>query len=95
MMGNYQNFLKNPEIILSFHLNNPITEIFIYFLGGLSLSLLNYFLSKNTEPKKIYIKPHELIGTLRRTLISGVLGAKLFYLFETEISWQNLVSFGD
>ena len=23
-----------------------------------------------------------------------MLGAKLFYLFETEISWQNLVSFG-
>lgn len=96
MMGNYQNFLKNPEIILSFHLNNPLSEIFIYFLGGLSLSLLNYFLSKkNTEPKKNYIKPHELIGTLLGvTLISGVLGAKLFYLFETEISWQNLVSFG-
>jgi len=94
--GNYQKFLENPEIILSLHLDKSIFEILVCFIGGVSFTLFNIFLNKrNTTIEKDFIEPQELIGSLLGiTLISGVLGAKIFYLFETEISWQNLTSFG-
>ncbi len=94
--GNYQLFLKDPQIILSFHLKDSISNIMLYIIGGFSFTLLNFYLNKkNKNIEKEFIKPPELIGTLLGvTLISGVIGAKIFYLFETEISWENLISFG-
>ena len=94
--GNYQKFLENPEIILSLHLDKSISEILFCFIGGVSFTLFSILLNKkNKTIEKDFIEPQELIGNLLGvTLISGVLGSKIFYLFETEISWENLISFG-
>lgn len=94
--GNYQLFLENPQIILSLHLESSISELILCIISGFSFAFLTFYLNnKEKVDDSEFIKPHELIGNLLGvTLISGVLGAKLFYLFETEISWENFISFG-
>ncbi len=94
--GNYDVFVKNPQTILSFHLDDKFHKIFFYLIGGISFTIVSYILNKkNNQNKNEYLTPPELVGTLLGvTLVSGILGAKLFYLFETEISWANLISFG-
>ena len=94
--GNYQLFLENPQIILSLHLESSISDLIFCIISGFSFAFLTFYLNnKEIVDESEFIKPHELIGNLLGvTLVSGVLGAKLFYLFETEISWENLISFG-
>jgi len=96
IINNYQDFFSDPQVILSLHLDSEIKQIFLCLTGGLLFSSLSFYVNKTRKPiEKEFIEPHELIGTLLGvTLISGVLGAKLFYLFEDGISWKNLISFG-
>jgi len=98
--GNYNDFLLNPEIIFSFHLNSGILNIIICLSGGVLLSIISFFLNKKDVTKKDeeFVSVHELIGGFTGVaLISGILGAKLFYILENLGSGnitENLFSFG-
>ena len=90
--GNYNIFVKNPQTILSFHLDNNFYEIFFYFIGGIIFSTVSYFLSKKNKPeKKEYVKPPELVGTLLGvTLISGILEQSYFTFLKQKSHGQIL-----
>lgn len=99
--GNYETFLTNPgETIFSLHLNESFLTILFYLFGGSLLCIISFFLNKKeaTNTTKKYIFTHELIGSFTGVaLISGILGAKLFYILETLGTanfWDSLFSFG-
>ena len=91
----YSEFLNNKSILFELNRENS-GDLSLSLMLGIVFMILAFYLNKKNKPiKKEFIEPHELIGTLLGvTLISGILGAKLFYLFETEMSWENLFSFG-
>ena len=91
----YSEFLNNKSILFELNRENSGDLSLSLILGIIFMILAFYLNKKNKTITKKFIEPHELIGTLLGvTLISGILGAKLFYLFETEMSWKNLFSFG-
>lgn len=95
IIKNYSSFLNDKSIL--FDLEREFSsDLIISLILGLIFMMLSFYLNKkNKAIEKELIEPQDLIGTLLGvTLISGVLGAKLFYLFEDGITRENLFSFG-